>query len=176
MGAYDYRDAGPMRRAIRQVAATRAVAWTSARVLHRLDGLVFRATGGRKMFSTWVSGLPVVMLTTTGARTHRSRTMPVLALRDGDRMVVIASNYGQRHNPAWYYNLRAHHQAQVWVGGRNVEMAARELAGAERERYFRRGLDINPGWARYRRRAGHRTIPVIMLEPVPTHRSGKAER
>ena len=167
-----YRDAGLLRRVVRQAVATRAGAWISARWLHRVDHVVFRASRGRTTFSTIVSGLPVVMLTTTGARTGRPRTMPVLALQDGRRMVVIASNYGQRHNPAWYYNLRADGHADVRVGSRSVAMTARELAGDERERYFQRGLDIYPGWAQYRRRASHRDIPVIMLEPTSGEEDG----
>jgi deazaflavin-dependent oxidoreductase (nitroreductase family) len=159
-------DAGLVRRAIRQLAATRGGAWVCARLLRRIDHVVFRASGGRTTFSGVVSGFPVVMLTTTGARTGRPRTMPVLALLDGQRMAVIASNYGQQHNPAWYYNLRASGQADVRIGPRTVAMTARELVGAEREQYFQRGIDLNPGWARYRSRASHRVIPVMMLEPL----------
>lgn len=164
--ADDSRDAGPLRRLMRKAAATRAGAWSCARLLHRIDLVVYRATRGRTTFSTIVSGFPVVMLTTTGARTGQARTMPVLALQEGERMVVIASNYGQRRNPAWYYNLRAYGHADVLVGGRSIAMTACELTGAERERYFQRGIDLNPGWAHYRSRASHREIPVIMLEPT----------
>ncbi len=167
-----YRDAGLPRRVVRRLAATRAVAWGCAQWLHRIDIVVFRATRGRTTFSTIVSGFPVVMLTTTGARTGRARTMPVLALPEGNRMVVIASNYGQRRNPAWYYNLRAHGHAEVLVGGKSIAMTARVLTGAERERYFQRGVDLNPGWASYRRRASHREIPVIMLEPTRQDEDG----
>jgi deazaflavin-dependent oxidoreductase (nitroreductase family) len=166
-------DAGQLRRAIRQLATTRAGAWVCARWLHRIDHVVFRASGGRTTFSGVVSRFPVVMLTTTGARTGRPRTMPVLAIRDGERMAVIASNYGQRHNPAWYYNLRASGQADVRIGPRTIAMTARELAGAEREQYFQRGVDLNPGWARYRSRASHRIIPVIMLEPLSDEEEAK---
>jgi len=166
MTGYDHRRASPPRRAVRQLAATRPVAWVSARALHRVDLLVHRATHGRTTFSTVVSGLPVVMLTTTGARTGRSRTLPVLGIPDGDRVVVIASNFGQRHHPAWYHNLRALPFATVAGDGPAVAMRARELAGDERERYFAAGVAVNPGWTRYRGRAGHRRIPVIMLEPI----------
>jgi deazaflavin-dependent oxidoreductase (nitroreductase family) len=161
-----YREANLPRRVVRRLAATRAMDWVLARYLHRIDNFVFRATRGQTTFCSIVSGLPVVMLTTTGARTGRVRTLPVVALRDGERMVVIASNYGQRHNPAWYYNLRAYGHADVRVGGRSVAMTAHELAGAEKESYFQRGLDVFPGWAQYRRRASQRDIPVIMLEPT----------
>jgi deazaflavin-dependent oxidoreductase (nitroreductase family) len=161
-----YAEVSALRRLVRQAAATRPTAWLCRHTLHHIDRLVFRITRGRTTFSSSLSGLPVVMLATTGARTGRQRTVPVLGIPDGDRLVVIASNYGQRHSPAWCHNLRAHPRATVSMGGVTREVQARELAGDERERYFQRGLEINPGWARYRRRAGNREIPVISLDPV----------
>jgi deazaflavin-dependent oxidoreductase (nitroreductase family) len=162
-----HRDTGAVRRLVRRVAATRPVAWLCARLLHRIDLVVYRASGGRATFSSWVSGLPVVMLTTTGARTGRRGTLPLVGIPDGDRMVLIASNYGRRHNPAWYHNLRAHPRASVSVGGVTRRVTAHELDGEERERYFRRGVEVYPGWMQYRRRAAHRRIPVIRLDPEP---------
>lgn len=165
MSGYDYRQANPWWRAIRQISGTRPVAWLSARLLHYVDNAVFRVSRGRNTFTAAVSGLPVIMLTTTGARTGRTRTVPVLGLPAGDRIVVIASNYGQRHSPAWYYNLLANPRATVVADGIRTDVEARVLSGDERERWFRRGIEIYPGWIQYRRRAGHRLIPVIMLVP-----------
>jgi deazaflavin-dependent oxidoreductase (nitroreductase family) len=161
-----YTEASALRRLVRQAAATRPMAWLGRHALHRIDRLVFRISRGRTTFSSAVSGLPVVMLTTTGARTGRQRMVPVLGIADGDRLVVIATNFGQRQSPAWCHNLRAHPRATVIVAGVTREVQARELAGDERDRYFQRGLEINPGWAHYRRRAGNREIPVISLDPV----------
>jgi deazaflavin-dependent oxidoreductase (nitroreductase family) len=67
--------------------------------------VVYRVSRGRSTFTSWVTGLPIVMLTTTGARSGRQRTLPVLGVPDDGTLVVIASNYGQERNPAWYYNL-----------------------------------------------------------------------
>jgi deazaflavin-dependent oxidoreductase (nitroreductase family) len=156
---------GP-RRLVQRMAATRPLAWLSARVLHRLDRTVYRWTRGRTTFSDQVSGLPIVMLTTTGARTGRPRTLPVVGLPDGDGLVVIASNFGQRRHPAWYHNLRAHPLVSVTVGGVTREYAAREVGGAERDRYYEYGIEVNPGWAQYGRRTGDRRIPVIRLDLV----------
>jgi deazaflavin-dependent oxidoreductase (nitroreductase family) len=158
---------GVLRRLLHVAAATRPVAWLAARILHHLDLVSYRLSGGRTTFSTWLSGLPVVLLTTTGARTGQDRTWPVLGIPDGERMVVIASNFGRRHHPAWYYNLRAHPRARLSVGGVTRQVEARELAGEERERLFQRGIEINRGWVQYRRRASHRHIPVIRLDPEP---------
>ena len=102
-----YREANPIQRVTRWSAATAPISWFSARVLHHLDRLIYRLTRGRHTLSSRVSGLPVVMLTTTGAKTGQQRTSPVLGVPDGEDLVVIASNWGQRHHPAWYHNLRA---------------------------------------------------------------------
>jgi deazaflavin-dependent oxidoreductase (nitroreductase family) len=142
------------------------MSWLYARVLHHIDRLVHRLTRGRYSFGGWVSGLLVVMLTTTGAKSRQQRTFPVLGVPDGDNLVVIASNWGQRHHPGWYYNLRAHPTATVAVGGVPRRVKAHEAIGEERERLWQRGLEVYPRYGTYKRRAAHRRIPVMVLAPV----------
>jgi deazaflavin-dependent oxidoreductase (nitroreductase family) len=87
----------------------------------------------------------------------------VLAIPCGDgRLVVIASNYGQRNNPAWYHNLRKNPRARLLFDGSESAMVARVLEGEERAHWYERGIEIYPGWVQYRERAP-RTIPVIEL-------------
>jgi deazaflavin-dependent oxidoreductase (nitroreductase family) len=161
-----YRDLDPTRRFMRWSAGTAPMSWFYARVLHHLDRRVFRLTGGRHTLTSWLSGLLVVMVTTTGAKTGRQRTVPVLALTDGHDLVVIASNWGRPQHPAWYHNLCAHPTATVTVRGVTWRVLAREATGEERERLWRRGLEAYPGWAAYQRRAPHRHIRVLVLVPV----------
>jgi len=162
---HDYKEAGAVRRLVRRTAATRPMAWLYARIQPRMDRLVYRLTRGRSTLSSWLAGLPVVMLTTTGARTGRRRMVPLLGIRDGGRFVLIASNYGRRENPAWYINLKAHAKVWVTVEGVAREFEAREIAGEESERYFQRAVEMYPGFLHYRRWA-QRRIPVIRLDPV----------
>ncbi len=129
---------------------------------------MFRLTRGRATASSWAAGLPIVLLSTTGAKTGKVRTLPVLGLFDGKRFVVIASNYGQPHHPAWYHNLRAHPRAWVAAGGVTHEVEARELTGEERDRCFDWGVRTYAGFARYQRWAAGRRIPVFRLDPIPT--------
>src|SRR5712692_4720625 len=105
-----FEKANPMQRAIRRLAASGPGSWFFARVLHHIDRPVFRLTRGRHTLASLLSGLPVVMLTTTGARSGVLRTVPVLGLPTPDGLAVIASNYGQERHPSWYYNLRANPQ------------------------------------------------------------------
>ena len=163
---YRYEQANPLYRLVRWSAGLAPMSWFYARTLHHIDRMVYRATGGRATFTSLLTGLPVVQLTTTGARSGQRRTLPVVGVPEGDRLIVIASNFGQHSNPAWYYNLRAHPRAEVVFEGTTRQVEAKELTGDERERWYARGVEIYPGWTSYRRRATHRVIPVIELSPV----------
>jgi deazaflavin-dependent oxidoreductase (nitroreductase family) len=154
------------RRVMRLSGAVPPITWFYARALHHIDRLVYRASRGRTTFTSWVAGLPIMMLTTTGARTGRRRTLPVIGVPHDETVVVIASNYGQDNNPAWYHNLRAHPHAHILFEGERRNVVARELSGDEREHWYARGVEIYPGWTEYRKRT-HREIPVIELRPAP---------
>lgn len=163
---YEYAEANWFRRMVRETAALPPMSWFYARTLHHIDRAVYRLTRGRSTFTSWFAGVPVVMLTTTGAKSGRPRTLPVLGIPHDDRLIVIASNYGQYRNPAWYHNLRAHPRATIVFEGQSRAVLAHELNGAERERWYARGIEIYPGWRQYRERAAHRRIPVIELRPA----------
>jgi deazaflavin-dependent oxidoreductase (nitroreductase family) len=163
--SYDYREANLLGRFIRRTAGLKPVALFYARTLHHLDKLVFRLTRGRHFFASIITGLPVIMLRTTGARSGQPRTNPLLGIPEGDSIIVIASNYGQHRNPSWAYNLRAHPHAHVALVGEARDVVARELTGEERTRCYEMGIEIYPGWVNYRERASHREIPVFRLEP-----------
>src|SRR4029434_9752283 len=113
-----------------------------------------------------VSGLRIVMLTTTGARTGQARAVPVLGLPDDDRLILIASNFGKPSNPGWHHTLRAQPSAVVSWNGCAIEMQAGSREGAERQQSVARGMEVYPWWEPSHRRAAPRQIPVIMLEPV----------
>jgi len=164
---YQHAEANVFKRAIRRSAGWKPLSLFYARTLHLIDRGVFKLSRGRTTFSAWLAGLPVAWLTTTGAKSGVERTSPVLAIPCGDgRLVVIASNYGQRNNPSWYHNIRANPRTRIHFGGDEREMVARVLEGDERERWYERGIEIYPGWVQYRKRAP-RQIPVIELS-VPS--------
>ncbi len=146
-----YARANAVQRALRRLGASRPGSWLFARILHHIDRPVHRITQGRHTFASLVSGLPVVMLTTTGARSGRPRSVPVLGLPTADGLVVIASNYGQGHHPAWCHNLRANPRGQVHVDGVTRPFHAREAEGDERACIWRAALEVYPGFARTRR-------------------------
>ena len=160
----EFDRANAVQRALRRFAASGPGSWLFVRVLHRIDKPVFRLSKGRFTFSSLVSGLPVVMLTTTGARTSKSRTVPVLGLPSPEGMAVIASNYGQRGHPAWCHNLLANPEVQVAVDGQRRRVRAVEVDGERRRRIWDHALTVYPGYAQYEKRAAHRRIHLFVLE------------
>jgi deazaflavin-dependent oxidoreductase (nitroreductase family) len=161
-----YDRANPAQKLMRRFAASGPGSWLFARVAHHLDRPIHRLTHGRHTLGSAITGLPVVMLTTTGARSGRTRTVPVLGIPFSAGVAVIASNFGQRRHPAWYYNLRAHPDAQVVIDGVGRPVRAVEADGDRRAEIWREGLRVYPGFSQYEQRASHRRISVFVLEPV----------
>ncbi|WP_188192542.1 nitroreductase family deazaflavin-dependent oxidoreductase [Nonomuraea sp. SYSU D8015] len=120
----------------------------------------FRANEGR--VGGMFEGAPLVLLTTTGAKSGRQVTTPVMYLADGERYVVIASNAGADNHPAWYHNLRATPQATVEVGTEKFTAKAEFVEDGERDRLYARMVEQAPGFAEYEARTSRR-IPVVAL-------------
>jgi len=95
--------------------------------------------------------------------------VPLLYLADGDRLILVASNGGSPHHPAWYYNLKAHPQVQVAIRGQRRTYLAHEASVEERALWWSRVVDLFRGYASYQERTTRRTIPLVVLIPeVPT--------
>jgi deazaflavin-dependent oxidoreductase (nitroreductase family) len=154
-----------LQRMLQRLPASPLGAWVFARTLHPLDRMLLRLSRGRVSIPGVLTGLPVVMLTTTGAKSGKPRTVPLVGMSDGDKVVVIASNYGQTHHPGWYYNLRAHPQATLELPGRSGRYVAREATPAEWQIYWRRAADLYIGFPAYQQRTHGRPIPIIVLTP-----------
>jgi deazaflavin-dependent oxidoreductase (nitroreductase family) len=123
----------------------------------------YQMSGG--IIGTKVSGMPVLLLTTTGRKSGRKRTTPLTHQRDGDNYVVIASNSGHDNHPAWYINLRSNPDAEVVIGREKTRVRAETANDADRERLYKSAVDIFPGYAEYQKET-KRKIPVVILRPV----------
>lgn len=129
----------------------------------RAHGWLVLRTGGRPEHMT--PRLRCLVLETRGRRSHKTRRIPLLYMPDGDGFVVIASNFGQEHPPAWWLNLQAEPDALVQLRGRRVAVHARELQGEERRLMLERATAHNKQWRAYATTL-RRELPVIRLEPV----------
>lgn len=121
----------------------------------------FRANGGK--VGGQFAGAPLLVLTTTGAKTGKQRTHPLVYLPDGDRFIVFASKGGAPTSPDWYHNLVANPTATVEVGNETFDVKATVLTGEERDRIFAKQAELMPGFAEYQEKTT-RTIPVVALE------------
>jgi deazaflavin-dependent oxidoreductase (nitroreductase family) len=111
------------------------------------------------------AGRPVILLTTTGAKSGQKRTTPLVYTKDGDNLVIIASKGGAPTNPAWYHNLVANPVVTVELPGETYQARTRVAEGAERERLYNAQAALMPGFAEYQQKTT-RQIPVIVLERV----------
>jgi deazaflavin-dependent oxidoreductase (nitroreductase family) len=128
----------------------------------------FRANEGR--VGGPFAGAPVVLVTSTGAKSGRPHTTPLVYLREGDatggpgdRIYVFGSMGGAPKHPAWYHNLKAHPDATVEVGTDRYPVRATIVTGDERDRLFEKQASLLPQYAEYQQQTT-RTIPVIALE------------
>src|SRR5262245_42732960 len=101
------------------------------RWMSRVHVFLYRLTNGR--LGGKALGAPVLLLTTTGKKTGKQRTTPLLYLQDGEQWVVVASNSGRDEAPAWWGNLKANPRAQVQVQSRRATVTAQQASPEEKE-------------------------------------------
>ena len=128
----------------------------------RIHRWLFRVSGGRIGSSS--NGFPVLELTTRGRRSGEPRRVALQYLPHGDAWAVIASFAGEDRHPAWWLNLVAEPAAaSVMVGGRSVDVRAREAEGAERQALWERFVEVDAAYDEYQRRTSRR-LPVVVLD------------
>ena len=142
--------------------ASQAMGATGLRWTGKLNIPLYRVSGGR--IGGRVNRAPVLLLTTTGRRSGKQRTAPVVYLADGDRLVVIGSNAGHSRTPAWSLNLKANPDVEVEVRRERRAVRARVAEGEERAELWRRHNAQYSGFDEYEARTA-RDIAVFVLEP-----------
>jgi deazaflavin-dependent oxidoreductase (nitroreductase family) len=121
----------------------------------------FRANNGR--VTGPFEGAPLVLLTTTGARSGQRRVNPLMALVEGDTLYVFGSKAGATTNPDWYHNLLAHPEVEVEFGAERFAAEAVAVTGPQRDRLFAAQKAQNPAFADYEKTTRGRVIPVVEL-------------
>ena len=130
------------------------------RIFNRIHILLYRLTRGR--VGGQILGIRVLLLTTTGRKSGKERTVPLGTFEDRRRYVVVASNGGLDVHPAWYLNLRNDPGVRMQVGAVSQAAEARLLEGEERARVWQKLVSLAPGYARYEK-STQRVIPLIAL-------------
>ena len=148
--------------ALAWAARQKPVTWFLVNVGNKIDPYLMRASGGR-LKTTVIA--PTVLLTHTGAKSGKKRTTPLAYFTDGDMVILIASRGGHRDHPAWYHNVVANPEVELWAKGGGGRYRVAEAHGKERQRLWALATGFYPGFARYQERAGDRQIPVVVCTP-----------
>jgi deazaflavin-dependent oxidoreductase (nitroreductase family) len=145
-------------RVVTRIASSRFGIAAVRKVGPYIDPTLIRLTGGR--FST-VTPFPALLLTHTGATSGVIRTTSLVYFTDGQRVVVVASNFGAATNPAWYHNVKANPDVSLLGRGFSGCFVAEEAVGRERDRLYRLATDAAAPYDHYQQSAGMRAIPVM---------------
>ena len=139
-----------IRRPIVALIGTKFGAFCLSR-LAPVDRQLLRRSNGRLTIFGPV-GLPLLLLTTTGRKSGERREIPLTYMREGDRLFLVGSNYGQAKHPAWSWNLLADSNAWVTMGGKEIAVLATQLTGTEHDRILRKFADFSANYDAYRGR------------------------
>ena len=130
----------------------------------RTQADLFEASGGRE--AATLNGVPIIVLTTVGARTGKLRKTPLMRVAHDGRYAVVASMGGAPQHPVWYHNVVANPLVELQDGPVKRDYTARELSGEERAAWWERAVAVWPDYASYQTRTD-RLIPVFLLTPTP---------
>ncbi|WP_072803964.1 nitroreductase/quinone reductase family protein [Rhodococcoides yunnanense] len=146
-------------------AATKPGSWV-IRSLAGVDRRLLERTNGRFTILGPIAA-PVVLLTTTGCRSGKLRTSPLLYYREGEQLFVVGSNFGQDHHPAWTANLLAEPRATVTIGGMKIPITATPVTGTEKARIYAAFNDMVRVYGEYQTRTD-RDMRLFALTADPT--------
>jgi deazaflavin-dependent oxidoreductase (nitroreductase family) len=150
-------------RAMWHLSSSRPGAWLFARSMPCVDRAILRLSRGQRTLAGVAAGVPVLTVTTTGAKTGRPRSSPLIGVPFGRDIAIIGTRFGQPGTPGWYYNLRAEPRAEVAYQGRSVNATAREAGEDEWQQIWVQAKKIYPGYDAYSRRITDRKIHIMIL-------------
>ena len=150
---------------IYRFASSRLGALLFAPTLHLVDRLVFRVSNGRAFATSALAGLPIVMLTSTGAKSGARRTVPLVGIRDGDKVVSSHRTMEARATRRGITTCTPHPEATLSINGQSRNYIARAATPSEYDHYWGQAVSLYVGYAAYKSRTGGRNIPIMVLTP-----------
>ncbi len=127
----------------------------------------YESSGGARANTLRDTGLPIIIVTTKGVKTHKIRKSPVMRVEHDGEYLLVASKGGAPEHPLWYLNLAADPGAvRVQDGPEPFEVSIRELSGPERETWWARAVEAYPPYAEYQAKT-ERVIPAVLATPKP---------
>ena len=124
---------------------------------------LYESSGGTKGTTLMDTGMPVILLTTVGAKSGKIRKTPLMRVEHDGRYAVVASQGGAPKHPVWYFNIQADPRVELQDGPQKWDLTAREVTGEEKAEWWERAVSVFPDYADYQRRTD-REIPVFVVE------------
>ncbi len=131
--------------------------------MSQLNTWLYRLSGGR-VWGRWLRGAPILLLTTIGRKSGEPRVAPLLYLRDGENVVIVASKGGMSKHPLWYWNLEANPEVEIEIGRESTKMLARRASDPEKAALWPSLIEMYRDYDDYQARTD-RDIPVVILSP-----------
>jgi len=131
--------------------------------MSRAQTFLYKRSGG-KVAGSFLQGAPVALLTTTGRKTGEPRVSPLLFLREGDRVVLVASQGGAAKHPMWYLNLKADPKITVQIKDEILYLTARDATEQERAEYWPKLVEMYSSFEDYKAWTD-RVIPIVICDP-----------
>ncbi|KOV64706.1 nitroreductase family deazaflavin-dependent oxidoreductase [Streptomyces sp. MMG1121] len=125
---------------------------------------LYESSGGTKGTTLMDTGMPVILLTTRGAKSGKIRKTPLMRVEHDGAYAVVASQGGAPKHPVWYFNITSDPHVELQDGPVRQDMRAREVTGEEKARWWERAVAAYPPYADYQQKTS-REIPVFVLEP-----------
>ncbi|MFD6150094.1 nitroreductase family deazaflavin-dependent oxidoreductase [Streptomyces sp. NPDC060243] len=122
----------------------------------------YEGSGGTR--GTEMRGMPVILLTTLGAKSGKIRKTPLMRVEHNGEYAVVASKGGAPEHPVWYYNVKGHPEVELQDGPTRKDYTGREVTGAEKAEWWDRAVEAFPDYADYQKKTD-RPIPVFVLTP-----------
>ena len=124
---------------------------------------LYNMSGGR--IGGKMDKVPVLLLTTTGRKTGKQRTLPLVYIMDGSAYVITASAGGADKNPGWFFNIRSNPQATIQVKDMHIKVTAEVAEPEKKSELWAQLVEVAPNFAGYQKRTS-REIPMVILHPV----------
>ena len=132
------------------------------KVFTTINVFIYRLTRG--ILGSKMGGQSILLLYTTGRKSGKTHIIAITYFRDGENYLLVASNWGKDHHPAWYHNLMSQSAADIQVKARKLRVSARQATAEEYDRLWNYVTSRNPIYVRYQQQT-RRKIPVIILKP-----------
>jgi deazaflavin-dependent oxidoreductase (nitroreductase family) len=134
------------------------------KAMSKINTVIYRLSGGR-IGGKWMYGAPIMLLTTVGRKSGEPRTTPLLYLKDGERVVTVASQGGMSKNPQWFLNIESNPKCEVEIGRVKRKMLGRRATPDEKVEHWSALTKMYPDYDDYQKRT-ERDIPVVILDPA----------